>query len=178
VRTPGAIWLDGSTDYAGENRDVDLVIQMPTQIFVGATMHPTPRFAVSAALRWTDASRFGHSDIEFADLELPFVPDAQDEWRASLGADFHAADDLTLRGGLSYGTAMVGSEGVSPLLFDSREVKITAGASYGLGAWALHLTGGYQFEEERTVAPDEALILPGRYSNSGGIVLLGVVYQR
>jgi len=178
VRPPGAVWLDGSTDYAGEDRDVDLVIQMPTQVFFGITTHPTPSFEISAAVRWTDASQFGSSDIEFDDVALPFVPDAQDEWRAGLGASFRATDDLTLRGGVSYGTAMVGSEGVSPLLFDSQDVKITAGASYGMGGWTLHLTGGYQFEEERTIAPDEALILPGRYSNSGGIVLLGVVYRR
>jgi len=29
-----------------------------------------------------------------------------------------------------------------------------------------------------TLAPDEALILPGRYSNSGAIVRFGVVYRR
>jgi long-chain fatty acid transport protein len=178
VRTPGAVWLDGSTNYAGEDRDVDLMIQMPTQVFFGITTHPASRLVISAAVRWTDASRFGDSDIEFADLELPFVPDAQDEWRTGLGASFRATDDLTLRGGVSYGTAIVGSEGVSPLLFDSQDVKISGGGSYALGAWTLHLTGGYQFEEDRTIAPDEALILPGRYSNSGGIVLLGAVYRR
>ena len=178
VRTPGAVWLDGSTDFAGEHRDVDLTIQMPTQVFFGITAHPTSRLEISAAVRWTDSSRFGDSDIEFAGLELPFVPDARDEWRTGLGASFRATDDLTLRGGVSYGTALVGSEGVSPLLFDSQDWKISAGASYALGAWTLHLTGGYQFEEERTIAPDEALLLPGRYSNTGGIVLLGVVYRR
>lgn len=178
VRTPGAIWLDGNTNYAGSSRDVDLLIQMPTQIFAGITTHPTPRLVISAAVRWTDSSRFGKSEIEFADLELPFVPDAQDEWRTGLGASFRATDDLTLRGGISYGTAIVGSEGVSPLLFDSQDVKITAGGSYGLGAWTLHLTGGYQFEEDRKIAPTEALFLPGRYSNTGGIVFLGAVYRR
>jgi long-subunit fatty acid transport protein len=178
VRTPGAIWLDGSTDYAGANRDVDLTVQMPTQVFFGITTRPTSRLEVSAAVRWTDSSRLGASDIEFADLEMPFVPDARDEWRTGLGASFRATDALTLRGGVSYATELVGSEGVSPLLFDSQDVKISAGVSYERGAWTLHLTGGYQFEEQRTISFDEALILPGRYSNSGGIVLVGVVYQR
>jgi len=178
VRTPGAVWLDGSTDYAGAKRDVDLAIQMPTQIFFGITTFPTSRLEISAAVRWTDSSRLGDSEIEFADLELPFVPDAQDEWRTGLGASFRATDALVLRGGVSYGTELVGSEGVSPLLFDSQDVKISAGASYELEAWTFHLTGGYQFEEHRTIAPDEAFILPGRYSNTGGIVLVGVVYRR
>jgi long-subunit fatty acid transport protein len=178
VRTPGAVWLDGSTRYAGESPDVDLVIQMPTQVFLGITARPTPRLEISASVRWTDSSRLGDSDIEFADVELPFVPDAQDEWRTGLGASVRATDQLTLRGGFSYATALVGNEGVSPLLFDSQDWKITAGASYELGAWTLHLTGGYQFEEERTIAPSEALVLPGRYSNTGGIVLFGVVYRR
>jgi len=178
VRTPGAVWLDGSTDFAGEHLDVDLQIRMPTQVFFGITTHPTSRLEISTAVRWTDASRFGESHIEFDAVELPFVPDAQDEWRAGLAAGFRATDDLTLRGGVSYATAIVGDEGVSPLLFDSQDVKIAAGVSYELGAWALHLTGGYQFEEERKIAPDEALLLPGRYSNTGGIVLIGVEYRR
>jgi long-subunit fatty acid transport protein len=178
VRTPGAVWLDGSTDFAGEHLDVDLQIRMPTQIFFGITTHPTSRLEISTAVRWTDASQFGESNIEFDAVALPFVPDAQDEWRAGLAAGFRATDDLTLRGGVSYATAIVGDEGVSPLLFDSQDVKIAAGVSYDLGAWALHLTGGYQFEEERKIASDEALLLPGRYSNTGGIVFLGVEYRR
>ena len=178
VRTPGAVWLDGSTDYAGEHLDVDLMIQMPTQVFFGITTHPTSQLESPPPCAGPIPADSERSRIEFDDVKLPFVPDAQDEWRAGLGASFRRNRRSHPSGGVSYGTAIVGSEGVSPLLFDSQDVKITAGASYGLGAWTLHLTGGYQFEEERTIAPDEALMLPGRYSNSGGIVLLGVVYRR
>jgi len=177
VRTPGAVWLDGSTEYAGGRRDVDLVIHMPTQVFAGSTLHVAERFDVSVAARWTDSSRFGRSDIEFAAVSLPLVPDAKDEWRTGIAAIFAARDDITVRGGVDYATAIVGDAGASPLLFDSDDVKIHAGAWYRLGSWTLHLTGGYQFEGETGVAPGEALVLPGRYSNRGGIVLFGVEYR-
>jgi long-subunit fatty acid transport protein len=177
VRTPGAVWLDGSTSYAGTRHDTNLVLQMPTQVFAGATLHATRRVDVSMALRWTDASRFGHSDIEFAGAGLPYIPDAQDEWRTGMGTTFRATDDITLRGSVSYATSIVGTKGASPLVFDSDDLSLSAGISYRLGLWTLHATGGYQFEGERKVSADEAFIMPGRYTNSGGMVLFGAMYR-
>jgi long-subunit fatty acid transport protein len=178
VRTPGAVWLDGSTSYAGTRQDTELLLQMPTQVFAGATLHATRRVDFSTALRWTDASRFGHSNIEFAGVETPYIPDAQDEWRTGMGATFRATDDLTVRGAVSYATSIVGAKGASPLVFDSDDFSMSSGISYRVGAWTVHATGGYQFEGERNVSTDEAYILPGRYTNSGGMVLLGATYRR
>lgn len=175
VRKPGAVWLDGSTDYAGAHRDLDLMIEMPTQVFFGITTYPTSRLEISTAVRWTDSSRLGHR-VHRSGAALRTGRSGRVAYRP--GFDLSRDGRSRLSEGISYGTELVGSEGVSPLPFDSQDVKISAGASYELGAWTFHLTEGYQFEEDRTIAFDEAFILPGRYSNSGAIVLLGVVYQR
>ncbi len=85
---------------------------------------------------------------------------------------------IVLRGGVSYASHIVGTDGMSPLVFDTDDVKIAAGIEWRLGLWRLHAMGGYQFAAERTVSAAEALILPGQYSMEGAIVLLGLMYVR
>ena len=178
ARTPGMIWMDGSTVLAGDRVDVDCEVQMPTVLWAGVTRHIGQRLDVSTSLRWTDSSVFGDSKIKFAQVRLPFVPDAQDEWRTALGADYRWNERLTLRGGVSYASRIVGNEGVSPLLFDTEDIKIGGGASYSFAAWTLHSMLGYALEGKRNVPPGDALILPGDYTSSGLIFMLGFSYER
>lgn len=173
VRTPGMIWLDGSTPILGERRDVDLELRMPTVVWGGVTRHFGERFDLSASARWTDASVFGESKIEFASFAIPFVPDAQDEWRFALGAEYAATDAFTLRAGTSYASRIVGNKGVSPLLFDTEDIKLSGGLGYRIGAWTIDFLAGYALEGKRHVPPGDALILPGTYEASGPIVMLG-----
>jgi long-subunit fatty acid transport protein len=175
VRTPGMIWMDGSTPIAGDRRDVDLDLEMPTTVWGGATRHFGERLDVSASVRWTDSSVFGESKIEYASFAIPFVPDAHDEWRFALGAELDASERLTVRAGTSYASRIVGNRGVSPLLYDTEDIKLSGGLGYRIGAWKIDVTAGYQFEGKRTVAPSDALILPGTYEASGPIVMIGAV---
>jgi long-subunit fatty acid transport protein len=178
VRTPGMIWLDGSTLIAGERRDVDLNLKMPTVVWGGATRHVGDRLDISASVRWTDSSVFGESKIEFASFDIPFVADAQDEWRFALGATYGLTDRVKLRAGTSYASRIVGNKGVSPLLFDTEDVKISGGGGYEIGPWTIDFFAGYAFKGKRHVAPDDALILPGTYEASGPIVMFGLTYVR
>jgi long-subunit fatty acid transport protein len=173
LRTPGMIWLDGSTPIGGERRDVDLELKMPTVVFGGITRHVTERLDVSASVRWTDTSVWGTSKIEYASIALPFVADAHDEWRFALGAAYDASDRLTLRVGTSYSSRIVGNKGVSPLLFDTEDIKLSTGLGYRIGAWTIDFCAGYEFAGKRSVAPEDALILPGTYEAAGPIFLLG-----
>jgi long-chain fatty acid transport protein len=173
VRTPGMIWLDGSTPIGGERRDVDLELKMPTTVWSGITRHFGERFDLSASVRWTDSSVFGESKIEFSSFAIPFVHDAQDEWRFALGAEYDATDRFTLRAGTSYASRIVGNKGVSPLLFDTEDIKLSGGLGYRIGAWTIDLMAGYAFEGKRHVSRGDALILPGTYEASGPIVMLG-----
>ena len=173
VRTPGMIWMDGSTPIGGERRDVDLELKMPTVVWGGVTRSLGERLDLSASVRWTDASVFGESKIEFASFAVPFAADAQDEWRFALGAEYDVTQRLTLRTGTSYASRIVGNKGVSPLLFDTEDIKVSGGLGYRIGAWTIDLCAGYAFEAKRSVSPDDALILPGTYEASGPIVMLG-----
>jgi long-chain fatty acid transport protein len=178
AKTPGMIWMDGSTVLAGERVDVDCDVKMPTTLWAGATRRFGERFDLSVSVRWTDSSTFGESKIEFSTVSLPFVADAKDEWRFAIGSDYRWNEKLTLRGGLSYASRMVGNKGVSPLLFDTEDIRIGVGASYELEAWSLHTMVGHAFEGERNVPPDDALIFPGEYRASGPIFMLGFTYAR
>lgn len=173
VRTPGMIWLDGSTPIGDTRRDVDLDLKMPTVIWGGVTRRFGERVDLSASVRWTDASVFGKSKIEFASASLPFVPDAKDEWRFALGAEYYATDRITLRAGTSYASRIVGNKGVSPLLYDTEDIKISCGGGYRIGRWTIDLLAGYGLERKRHVPPEDALILPGTYEASGPILMLG-----
>jgi long-subunit fatty acid transport protein len=178
VRTPGMIWLDGSTPIGGERRDVDLELKMPTVVWGGVTRRFGEAFELSASVRWTDASVFGESKIEFATFDIPFVADAQDEWRFALGGTYELTDRITLRAGSSYASRIVGNKGVSPLLFDTEDIKISGGFGYELGQWTVDFFAGYAFEGKRNVPPEDALILPGTYEASGPIVMFGLTYVR
>jgi long-subunit fatty acid transport protein len=178
VRTPGRIWMDGSTVLAGDRVDVDCEVQMPSALWLGVTRRFGTRFDLSTSVRWTDASTFGESKIEFANVALPFVPDGKDEWRFAIGGDYRLSEKLTLRGGTTYSSRIVGNKGVSPLLFDTEDWKLGGGFSYAIDAWTLHAMGGYAFEGERNVPPDDARILPGEYKASGPILMVGFGYER
>jgi long-chain fatty acid transport protein len=177
VRTPGMIWLDGSTLIDGERRDVDLELKMPTVVWGGITRHFGQRLDLSASVRWTDSSVFGESKIEYASIALPFVADAQDEWRFALGAEYEVIDRLTVRAGTSYASRIVGNKGVSPLLFDTEDIKLSGGLGYRIGSWKIDFLLGYAFEGKRDVPPSDALILPGTYEASGLITMVGATLE-
>lgn len=177
LATPGKVWMDGSTVIGGERYDVDLDLKIPTTFWAGLTRHVSDRAHVAASFRWTDSSVFGTSEIEYADIEIAFVPDAHDEWRVALGGFYELRPEITLRAGTSYASRIVGNEGVSPLLFDGEDVKISSGFSYDFGKVTLDLMAGYAFEFARNVSADDALILPGEYTGSGPVFILGTTYE-
>jgi long-subunit fatty acid transport protein len=177
ARTPGAIWMDGTTPFAGERRDVDLVVQMPAQLFAGVTANVTRELETSIAFRWTQSESFGDSDIEFDGVSLPFVPDAQNEWRISLGATYDVSEHFTLLLGTSYASRIVGNEGISPALFDTEDAKISPGVMWRTGRTEVHFMVGYGFEADRRVSAAEALALPGKYKGESGIAMLGFTQE-
>jgi long-chain fatty acid transport protein len=180
VRTPGRVWMDGSTPFAGGSQDVDLDLDMPAQVFFGITQHLGEHTIVSIAGRWSDTSSFGDSLIEFERTpaaSLPFVPGAKDDWLFSVGVEYVWNDVLTLRVGAGHAKAIVGEEGVSPLLFDAEDYRVAVGFGLNFDRWSLDLMAGHAFRGSRHIAADEALIFPGRYSLDGQIVLIGFTWH-
>jgi long-subunit fatty acid transport protein len=180
VRTPGKVWMDGSMPLGGSDQDVDLELKMPAQVFAGVSKHFGERVIASLACRWTDSSSFGDSMIEFEVTEaadVPFVPRAKDEWLVSLGVEYLWNELLTLRMGVGHANAIVGDKGVSPLVFDAQDTRVAVGFSLNLDPWSLDFMAGHAFRGSRHIGADEALVLPGRYSIGGQIVMLGVTWR-
>jgi len=181
ARTPGRVWMEGSMPLGPTRQDVDLELEMPAQVFAGITKRLGERTAVSVAARWSDTSSFGNSLIEFertSQVSLPFVPGASDEWLVSVGVEYAWSDLLTLRAGGSHANGIVGTKGVSPLLFDGDDYRVGGGFGLNFDAWSVDFMAGHAFEATRRVAAREAVVFPGRYSIDGQVVMLGVTWRR
>jgi long-subunit fatty acid transport protein len=180
VRTPGMIWMTGSMPVPDAGRQgVHSDLEMPTQVFLGGTWRGLPRLALSAGVRFTDSSTFGDSQIEYdltPQANSGFIPDAHDEWKFGVAAEYAVAGQTVLRLGASWAQHIVGSNGVSPLVFDDDDTKISIGVGQRFGRWALDLTAGYALPAERHISPASALVYPGAYSMEGVVVLLGLTH--
>jgi long-subunit fatty acid transport protein len=180
VRTPGRVWMDGSMPFGGGRQDIDLELEMPAQVFAGVSKRLGERVIASLAVRWTDSSSFGDSMIEFEETEFadsPFVPRAKDEWLVSASLEYVWTDFLTLRLGAGHSNAIVGEKGVSPLVYDAEDTRVAVGFSLNFDRWSLDFMGGHAFRGSRNISADEALILPGRYSISGQIAMIGFTWR-
>jgi long-chain fatty acid transport protein len=176
VRTPGMIWATGSMPVPGTGRQgVHCDLEMPTQVFLGATWRGVPRLALSGAVRFTNSSTFGDSKIEYdltPQANIGFIPDAHDEWKFGLGAEYALREETMLRLGASWASHIVGSKGVNPLVFDDDDTKVAAGVGQRWGHWVVDLTAGYTLDAERHTSA----LFPGAYSMQGGVVMIGLTY--
>ena len=79
--------------------------------------------------------------------------------------------------GVGHANAIVGEKGVSPLVYDTEDTRVGVGFSLDFDCWSLDFMGGHAFHGSRKIAADEALILPGRYTVSGQIVMIGFIWR-
>lgn len=181
VRTPGLIWMDGGMPIEGVgHQDVEVDLQMPTQVFLGATWRCTEELTLSGSVRFTDSSTLGDSTIEYEltpQANIAFLPDGKDEWKFALAAEYALREKWKLRIGALYASRIVGSEGVSPLVYDGEDVRVTMGVGREFGRLALDAMGGYAVPFERDISPETALLIPGKYKGGGGIFMLGLTYR-
>jgi long-subunit fatty acid transport protein len=177
VRAPGMIWMDGSMPVAGGGRqNVEVDLKMPAQVFFGVTYECSRRLSLSASARLTDSSSLGSSIIKYEltpQAKSSFVPDAQDEWKFALGAEYAWSDNTRLHFGAAHAAHIVGSSGVNPLVFDAEDHKLSFGIGRDFGAWTLDAMVGYALPAGRYVPPGTALVLPGNYYQRGGIAVVG-----
>ena len=181
ARLPGMIWMTGTMPVPGLGRqDVDVDLQMPTQIFAGATWRGVPRLALSAAMRFTDSSSFGDSTIKYdltPQANVGFVPDAKNEWKFALAGEYALREQLLLRAGGSWASHIVGASGVNPLVYDADDARLSVGAGQTFGHWVFDVMGGYALPAQRHISASEALVFPGKYSTYGVIVIVGLTYR-
>jgi long-chain fatty acid transport protein len=179
VRTPGMIWATGSMPVPDAGRQgVHCDLEMPTQVFLGATWRGVPRLALSGAVRFTNSSTLD-SKIEYdltPQANSGFIPDAHDEWKFGLGAEYAIREETMVRLGASWASHIVGSKGESPVVADTDDTKVAAGVGQRWGHWVFDVTAGYTLNAERHVAPSSALFIPGAYSMQGGVVMIGLTH--
>jgi long-subunit fatty acid transport protein len=132
---------------------------------------------VATSLRWTDSSTFGKSTFGFEaqpDVRPAFVPEANDEWRGALAVRFAMTERLEGRMGVAYSNRIVGTAGVSPMVFDNDHVWLSGGAGYELGSWTIDFMAGFVPDEAREVSATSGSMFPGKYETSGFAFMLGV----
>lgn len=177
VRSPGMVWARGDHRMpSGEKQDVDLDLNLPSQVFAGVNVDLTDRLDVGLYGRWTDASTFGGSEYEFEQTpagNIPFIRSATDEWRIGTGARYRVTEGFAVSTGVGYADSIVPDTWVTPLLMDSDEWKLSAGISYLIRGWTVDFSVGHSFTGDRRVSPAEAAVFPGKYSMSGQIYILG-----
>ena len=177
VRTPGMVWATGDQRLpSGEKQDVDLDLNLPSQVFAGVNADVSDRLGVGVYGRWTDASTFGGSEYEFEKTptgNIPFIRSATDEWRVGAGARYEATEAFAVSTGFGYADSIVPDTWVTPLLVDSNQWTISAGLSYVIRDWTVDFAFGHSFKGERDVSPADATVFPGDYSMSGQIYILG-----
>jgi len=181
VRTPGMIWMGGSMPVSDADRQrVHSDLEMPAQVFLGATWRTLPRLTLSGAVRYTNSRTLGNSTIEYEQTPQAnsgFLPYSKDEWRFALAAEHAVLEGTMLRLGTSWASHIVGTKGVSPLAFDTDDTLISIGVGQAFDHWVLDLMAGYGPPSKRHIPPDQALVLPGAYSAQGMIFMFGVTYH-
>lgn len=182
LRTPGMIWMGGSMPVPNVGRQrVHADVQMPLQVLGGATWRCAQRLTLSGSVRFTNSSTLGDSTIEYEltpQANSGFVPDANDEWKFAVAAEYALQEQTTLRLGTLWASHIVGSRGVSPLVFDGDDTRVSLGVGQQLGPWMLDVMAGYALPAERHISSNTALILPGDYSMQGAILMLGITYRQ
>lgn len=175
-RPQGRVWMDGSSVApSGERQDTDLALKVPAELSAGITLRPRIGTTLAYSARWVDSSSLGKSDIEFgksSEFDFAFVPDAQDEWRHALGAEWALRDDTALRLGVSHANHMVGNHGLSPLSYDSDDTRLYAGFAWRRDRWVLDFAAVYKFPDSRRVAPQDALVFPGKYKVGEAVLVM------
>ncbi|WP_267424733.1 porin [Methylobacterium sp. GC_Met_2] len=149
-------------------------LNTPDKLSVGLTQAISPVARVNLGFEWDNWSRLGNIGIVSKTLGLPVnsLPlNYKDGYTYSIGAEYDAAPNLTLRTGFAYET--------SPIDFSNRSVRLPDGDRYNVSVGA-----SYRWNEKLTLNAayshfflDRSRILAGigRDYNVGNIAFAGVV---
>lgn len=173
-RPPGRLWAEGDTRFGSGKQDVELELEAPAEASFGVMRRLDSRWTVSYALRWVDASVLSSSWFRFErtpSADAPFLADARDEWRHSIGCQYRWSDALTLLGGFSQAGSIVGNRGVTPTAFDVEDYRLNAGLAWTRSVWGIDAAVGYKFAGDRRIPEADARVLPGEYRSDPAYVV-------
>ena len=143
------------------------------------------RFTLGASVVWTQWSSFKDLTLKSGDSEIVSIPyNYKDTWMYSLGGDFRATDELTLRAGVAIDQTPTRNSTRDPRIPDGDRTFLSLGAGYDVKAikgLSLDVAYSHQFVQEvklKTKNVDRlgSASLDGKAESSGDVVSLSATY--
>jgi len=191
-RSPFSINYNGDLRFentplgATQSSDFDSKVRFPTIVSVGYGIQLSDTVRLETDVEWLQFSRFknlaidaGANNANFGadDSRRNLRQDWDDTFTAGIAADWHFADDWTLRGGYQYYETPVPDETFSPTIPDSNQHAITSGISYSHG----HHTGEFAYSwviyEDRNINNDQVAAFNGHYEMNVHLFALSYAYR-
>ncbi|MFN2427894.1 MAG: OmpP1/FadL family transporter [Candidatus Binatia bacterium] len=178
VKPPGRVWTEGDTRLGTGKQDVNLEIEVPTEVALGVTRALGRDWKASYGVRFVDTSVLARSYLRFEDTpsaNMPFLSGARDEWRHAIGVQYRWSDSLMLMSGVAKANGIVSNKGVSPSSYDSKDWRLNTGLRWKGEAWMLDAAFGYVFKGSRRVSAEDARVFPGKFESKPAYLLSFVI---
>ena len=143
------------------------------------------RFTLGASVAWTQWSSFKDLTLKSSGTTIVSIPyNYKDSWMYSLGGDFRATDELTLRAGVAIDQTPTRNSTRDPRIPDGDRTFLSLGAGYDVKAikgLSFDVAYSHQFVQEvklKTKNVDRlgAATLDGKSESSGDVVSLSATY--
>ncbi len=143
------------------------------------------RFTLGASVAWTQWSSFKDLTLKSSGTTIVSIPyNYKDSWMYSLGGDFRATDELTLRAGVAIDQTPTRNSTRDPRIPDGDRTFLSLGAGYDVKAikgLSFDVAYSHQFVQEvklKTKNVDRlgAATLDGKAESSGDVVSLSATY--
>ncbi len=143
------------------------------------------RFTLGASVVWTQWSSFKDLTLKSGDITIVSIPyNYKDTWMYSVGGDFRATDELTLRAGVAIDQTPTRNSTRDPRIPDGDRTFLSLGAGYDVKAvkgLSLDVAYSHQFVQEvklKTQNVDRlgAARLNGKAESSGDVVSVSATY--
>jgi len=185
--------LEGSLDFTGNSPFLGLAngranagFNVPGTADASITHDVNPQWSLAADVQYNQWSAFKQVMIRSANTPITQVENYRDSWMISAGAQYHASDVLTLRGGIGWDGTPVTDRYRAVSVPDADRYMIGIGAGYRLGA-ATTIDFGYTHyfgsqnptmnNSVNSVDPlTGAIALRGNYHNALDYVALSLRY--
>ena len=150
------------------NFDVDMTFPQGVNLSIFHQLND--RIALLADTGWSDWSVFGYQPATVGPASIPIARDWKDTWRAAIGLQFMATENLLLTTGFSYDSSPVESSKRLPDIPASEAYRFSAGAklpvavNIDLGLTYTFMWMGNDVKiDEVALPPTGTTVLDGRY---------------
>ena len=125
--------LEGTIRTPAGVRAIKATLNTPEQLTFGITQQITSTFKLSGSVEWMNWSRLNNPAITASQIGIPVssLPlRYKDGWLYSIGGEYQATDNLSLRAGLAYEKSPIDNSNRTVRLPDTDRLWASIGASY------------------------------------------------